>query len=801
MLLLTTIFACASQAQRQTVLVWGLAFGPDTKGLEAGIKEFERRNPDLKVRAYNLGAGGMNPQKMMTSIVGNVSPDVLSQDRFTISDYASRGAFRPLDDLISRDRGHDPLCPTPEQYFPAVWQEATYQGHVYGIPTGGDDRMLYWNRALFRQKAAELRAAGLDPERPPRTWSELIAYGKILTISNSDGTLKQVGFLPNWGNSWLYLYAFQNNASFMSADGRHCTLDTPEAAEALQFMVDGYDKICGGYERAKEFESSFQSGPNDAFVVGKVAIKIDGDWSINSLSRYGPTLDFGVAPPPVPDDRYYRRGRFKHEKDQFVTWSGGFSYTIPAGARNPEGGWRFIKWITSTEGRLVQARAQAAWERKRGRPFIPQIQANKEAAELFFKEFEPKEPRFSDALRKHIDIMPAARIRPVTVVGQRLWDAHVQAIEQAALHQKSPRRALADAQAIVQRELDAFFEAEKYPVVDLGAIGMAALCLAGVAAILLVVAYRRKRLGRLARHEARWAYAFIAPWFAGFLIFTLGPILASLFFSFTQYQVLSPARWVGGKNYVDMFTTDGEKVGKAFSNVLYLAGWGVPLSLMTGLAIALLLNHSVRGVRFYRTLFYMPAIVPVIGSAILWAWVLTPDPSKGMFNAFWRETFGTWMSLPAPGWLNAEAWAKPSLIVMGMWGAGSGMILWLAGLKGIPNQLYEAASIDGANPRQQFWSVTLPQLSPIIFFNLVVGFIGALQEFDRVYIMRPASEGTVGPGDSLLMPVFHLFKNGFEYFKMGYASALAWLIFAIILLVTLVQFRLAKGWVHYEADK
>jgi multiple sugar transport system permease protein len=293
----------------------------------------------------------------------------------------------------------------------------------------------------------------------------------------------------------------------------------------------------------------------------------------------------------------------------------------------------------------------------------------------------------------------------------------------------------------------------------------------------------------------------VSPWIFGFVVFTLGPMLASLFFSFTQYNVLSPARWVGVRNYSTLVTIDSANMEKAFSNATYLAVVGVPLSVATGLAIALLLNAGVRGMRFYRTAFYMPAIVPTIASAVLWLWLLTPDPTKGLINAGWAATLTPWLGAKAPGWANAEEWAKPALIFMGMWGAGSSMILWLAGIKGVPTTLYEAASIDGATPSRQFWNVTLPQLSPIIFFNLVMGFIGALQEFDRIYVMNQGGDGSVGPADSLLSPVFYLFNNGFKFFKMGYASAIAWAIFLVILLLTLIQFRLAPRWVHYEVEK
>ncbi|RYG47207.1 sugar ABC transporter permease [bacterium] len=276
-------------------------------------------------------------------------------------------------------------------------------------------------------------------------------------------------------------------------------------------------------------------------------------------------------------------------------------------------------------------------------------------------------------------------------------------------------------------------------------------------------------------------------------------MVASLFFSFTDYDVLSAPRWVGLRNFQDMAGPDKDNVLKAFGNAAYLAGVGVPLGLVTGLAVALLLNAGVKGIRFYRTVFYLPAIVPVAASSVLWIWLLTPDAGKGLVNAAWTGTVGAWMNLPAPGWLTAEAWAKPALILMGVWGAGSGMILWLAGLKGVPASLYEAAELDGAGPVRSFFGVTLPMLSPILFFNVVMGFIGAIQEFDRVYIM--AGDGGNGPSDSLLVPAKYLFTNAFGYFKMGYASALAWTLFAVILLITLIQFRLAPRWVHEETEK
>ncbi len=783
------------------LIVWGVNIGPDSKGDQAVIREFQKRHPELNVRVLTMGAGGMDPQKLMTAIVGNVAPDVISQDRFSISDWASRGAFMPLDDFMKRDVTWDPLCPRKEQYYPAAWAEASYGGKVYGIPSGADDRILYYNKAIFARHADDLRKAGLDPDRAPRTWSELLRYGKVLTEYNPNGTLKSAGFLPNFGNVWLYMYCFQTDAQFMSEDGRRCTLDSPEAEEALGFMVKGYDQL-GGYEQTQKFSTGFLSRENDAFLTGKVAMKIDGNWILDDMSRFHPEIQLGIAPPPIPDDRLIHKGPdYSKDKDTYITWIGGFSYAIPKGAHDPEDGWKFVKFVTSTEARRINCIAQRAWDRYLGRTFIPLVQASREANGVLFKEFKPADEKFAAALKLHIDLEAVGRIRPAPFVGQKLWNAQVRAFESAAFHKMSPKEALIEAQADVQHDLDAFYSKDQYPVINLQIpmdIGLGLLIVALIAA---VVWFMRLPLGRLARHEAKWAYLFVSPWVIGFIVFTVGPMLASLFFSFTSYDVLNEARWVGLKNYMDMGGSDSALFLKALFNAVYLAGIGVPLGLSTGLAIALLLNTASRGIRFYRTFFYMPAIVPTVASAVLWTWVLTADPSKGLVNSWWQATITPWLGITPAGWLNSADYSKSALILMGMWGAGSGMILWLAGLKGVPGTLYEAASIDGANPKQQFWTVTFPMLSPVIFFNLVMGFIGAMQEFDRVYVMKPPSDGSTGPDDSLLTPVFHLLINGFRFFKIGYASALAWVIFGIIVLLTAAQWKLAPRWVHYEADK
>ena len=300
---------------------------------------------------------------------------------------------------------------------------------------------------------------------------------------------------------------------------------------------------------------------------------------------------------------------------------------------------------------------------------------------------------------------------------------------------------------------------------------------------------QKKRLGKLARKEAIDCYLFISPWIIGFLIFTLGPMLFSVFLSFCRWDIFTPAQFIGLGNYRKLAAEP--LFVKSLANTLFYTAFAVPLGVAGALGLSVLLNQKIRGITVYRTIYYLPAVVSGVAVALLWRWIFNPD--FGVLNAILSGVFHV---ANPPYWLWDEQWSKPSLILMSLWGIGGGMVIFLAGLQGIPEQLYEAAQIDGASVIQRFRHITLPMLSPVIFFNLIMGIIGSFQVFVQVYIMTGG-----GPANSTLFYVLYLFNNGFQFFKMGYASALAWVLFVIILAVTLVQFKLAGRWVYYEGVK
>jgi multiple sugar transport system permease protein len=288
--------------------------------------------------------------------------------------------------------------------------------------------------------------------------------------------------------------------------------------------------------------------------------------------------------------------------------------------------------------------------------------------------------------------------------------------------------------------------------------------------------------------ETRAGWLAISPWLIGFLIFTLGPVLASVYFSLTRYDVISSPQWVGLDNYRQLLTNDDRFI-RSIRNTLIYAALYVPLHVISALLVATLLNQARHFTGIFRTIYYLPAITPMVATAYLWVWIL--NPNDGLVNRVLRA-----LSLPAPAWTVDPFWTKPTIVISQLWILGGAMIIFLAGLRGIPQSYYEAAMLDGAGVWRRFRDVTLPMLSGVTFFVTTVSMINALQVFTQGYVMFDRDGG---PQESALFAIMYLFKRAFEFFQMGYASAIAWLLFLIILSVTLVQFKLSKRWVYYEA--
>ncbi len=303
-----------------------------------------------------------------------------------------------------------------------------------------------------------------------------------------------------------------------------------------------------------------------------------------------------------------------------------------------------------------------------------------------------------------------------------------------------------------------------------------------------------RKVSTLARREAILFYTCVAPWIIGFILFEIGPMLYSLYLSFTNWTVLSAPQWVGLKNFITIFTDDPDFVQSLKVTFIYVI-FSIPLRLMFALFLAILLNEATRGVSFFRTSFYIPAIVSSVAAAVLWSWILNPKygPVNGLLGL---------VGITGPNWFSSPKYALWGLVMMSVWGIGGEMLIFLAGLKGIPQHLYEAAELDGAGLVARFFNITIPMLSPTLFFNFVMSVIGGFQTFDSAFVISTARAGTLGgPAKSTLFYMLNLYDTAFHLQKMGYAAALAWILFTIIFIMTMITLRSSELWVYTETGK
>lgn len=829
--------------------------GPIRDAMEDAVREFEhlaneRHRRDPSQPRYRVLAGQHasrdqveDPTRFLLSLAGGDPPDVIFFDRFAISEWASRGAFTPLDPFIDADartwqtwasagqpadqlpwpgalaeppraQGAWPLAEvgpvSSDDFFPGAWDEIVYRDpltgatHPFGIPNNADNRVLLYNKdALIRHGFVDEHGEA----RPPRSWEELEEMAVAMTERDEAGNLQRVGFIPNYGNTFLYMYGWMAGGEFMTEDGLTVTLTDTNILYALDYVTRLYDKL-GGAKKVDAFQSTFQRDALDPFIMGKVAMKIDGVWVMSSLARYGRDLNVGAAPPPLPQ-REIDKGRHP------LSWIGGWAYAIPSSAQEKQGAWELIRFLSSRRALEIMTRSEHYTYLAQGRPYIPRQVANRAFNQWLFDEFiftnPALEPKFKDVMATFNGMMEHSRCRPVTPVGQKLWNAQRYAMDDAINHERAPADALAYHQAMVQRSLDeVLFPAEGKPITNwtwffwlYGALVVATM----------YWIYRRdtnlsnKKTGKLGAFftgekasasinegskgsyfRAQWKEGVICalPWIIGFIVFTGGPMLFSIVISFSRYDILNPAVFTGLDNYLFMFTRD-DLFWKSLGNTVFMV-IGIPLGMAVGLGMAILLTQKVRGVAVWRTLFYLPSIVPMVAASILWIWIF--NPQSGLLNGVLAS-----IGITGPEWLQDKNTSKWALIIMGLWTAGGGMIIWIAGLKGISDSYYEAASIDGATKWQQFKFITIPMLTPYIFFNLIMGLIGTFQIFTQAFIMTSG-----GPVNSTLFYAYYLFNNAFRYLNMGYAAAMAWFLFLVVLILTAIQMQLSRRWVHYEDE-
>jgi len=722
------------------------------------VAGFERKHPDIRILRINPGGADSVTTKVQTMVAAGDPPDVLQLGYEKVAGWADKGLLAALEPFMEADRAAgDPDALTQSDFYTNVIDcfrfdgRVTGRGPLYAIAKDFTTVGFYYNRDLFR------KAGVPEPSPDGWTWDEFIAAAR------------QIGQLPGcygadfvtW-EAMLRVYCWTEGVDFTTDGFQTFDFNNPRLAEALDRLRGWFFEDTRALASAK---TQLETG-EDPFLSGRVGMAGPfGRWKV-PVYRLITDFDWNFAPLPHGRDHPPANGIFTS------------AWAMSANSKHPQAAWKLIRYLCGEEGqRLISEQGLAI-------PSMIRVAESKSFADpalkpdnddVYLKAIPwaraidwPADPKYMDRLRKRMEEIFKIGTRPVRAV-------------------------LAD----VQREWEAYRQAQvlgtDYPRVRWGTIATGSgIPLAGLLVVAGVLWWRR-RPSRIALREELAGLGMISPWVIGFVAFTAFPVLLSLLLAFTQWSglaTLDHAEWVGLDNYRQM----GRDA--TFANALWVtafyAALAVPLGQILALLAALLMNHEVRGVRLFRAAWYLPSVLAGVAIAILWKWVFHHE--HGMLNALLNPLLPE--GYAAPRWFerDAQTWGVPAFVIMSFWSIGGTMMIYLAGLKGISRELYEAASIDGASAPRRFVHVTLPMLSPVIFFNTIIAMIASLQTFTQAYVMTAG-----GPGDATRFYVVYLYNQAFDLHEMGYASAMAWLLLLIILVLTLLVMRGSRRFVYYEA--
>ncbi len=696
-------------------------------------------------------------RKTLVATSGGVPPDIAGLWDVQLVSFLEMGVITPLDALM-REYSIDPGI-----YIPSVWEMIHHNGKTMGLVSTPATTALHWNKGMFR-------AAGMDPERPPRTFKELEDFSKRLTkVDAKTGEILQMGFLPAEPGWWNYGWGYFFGGSLWDK-GQRITADDPKNVQSLEWvrrMAEPYQ-----HEALQSFRSGFGNfaSSQNPFMAGKLAMVLQGVWMANYMALYAPKVDWAAAPFPVV-----------HPGDPPITFMGCDVLSIPVGAKHPREAFEFIAYVQRQEvmEKLCKAHRKTSGLRKvsqafyegHGNPYIRMFQ------ELSWSKGAVSPPKMS-IFTEYGDELNACF--------DRVWQ-----------RKQEPAAALAQTQARIQKSWNRELDRRSHPPNDslrhapLALSVLAVLVLAGVVFVKDRQDRRFTAAGRL-KGKLRRGLLFAAPGLIGLLVFTVYPICAAFIYGFCDYSVLSTPRWVGLDNFKEL--AGDQLFWLSLKNTLYYASFALPLGLLLALISALLLDSNVRGAGAYRTFFFLPVVTPLVANAMVWLWIF--NSQFGVLNFLLEKiTFGHIRAVP---WLTDANYTMPSLILMSFWGIGQTAVILMAALQEVPVAIYEAAELDGAGWFKKAWHISIPSISPALYFNLVMGVIGSLQIFAQPYIMMNTTGTTPGgPARSASFYTMYLWDSAFSYLRMGYASAMAWILFLIILGLNALFTRLTKSRIHY----
>jgi len=741
-----TTWLCAVAALPQERLVLRVANWGDAEEIqleEEIAAAFMRRHPHIEIQIESIPAN--YKEKILTYIAAGEPPDVFLLDSVIIPALLNKGILLDLNPFV------DSLRVTLDAYFPNVLNIFAKGDKLYALPKDFTPIVMYYNKTLFDQ-------AGLAYPENDWTWDDYLRLSQQLTKDvDGDNVIDQYGTVFS---NYFYLWqpwVWMAGGDIFDANGNAAAgyFDSPATERALQFLIDLRTK-----HRVAPDDVALKTGTGSTgmFYSGRVAMIPIGHWALPELKKYMARgdLKIGVVPLPRPRD------------GKLVTPIYAAGWCVPQATRHREAALELAAFLGSEQAAMRRsqtgigvsavksvAQQQAANDPYQLEPaFIASIPYGRQPWGTKIDEFS------------RVETMTQNAVDEVMIGGRNIhevFSATARALDQEL---KSLARLSNEAVALKGNP-----EVLRFLCLVL-AVSLAA---AGTGVLLT------KRPQRLSLMKG---YGFLAPSFFLLLIFVLAPLIFSLYLSFHQWNVVSAAKpFIGLENFQTLFAD------RAFWNALKntaIYSLHVPVGMAVSLAVALLMNQKIRGVNFLRTLFFLPSVSSFVAIALVWQWMY--HPQFGLANYLL-----SWPGLPPLNWLRDPSTALFAIMLMSIWmGIGYQMVIFLAGLQNIPSEFYEAALTDGANAWQRFWKITLPLLKPTTFFILVTSIIGSFQVFAFVYVM---TEG--GPLHSTDVVVYHIYQNAWEYLKMGYASAMSWVLFLIIMAATWVQFKFLEKRVEY----
>ena len=743
-----------------TILHWG--DNAEIEIVQTLVAAFEAEHPEIKINRIHASD---YDTKLNTMFAAGSPPDLFYLRYEDLPKLSRMGLLGALDDRIKADiqaTGDD----WTSDFYPILLDAYQYDGESigkgpqFGIPKDFTPLLMYANLGLFQR-------AGVDVPYDGWTWDEFDdAMKKISALEDPNGKVYG-SVIASWpGVLWNTIWAHGGDI-FDGTDFKDVKLDEPGAVAGLEHIrrmrfddKTAYNASSGDAQGLGEQE--FYTGRIG--VVGPI-----GRWRTPRFREID-QFEWDVVPYP------HTPGVKQSSALAMTAWA------MSSTSDHPDESYKLLKFLCGPVGQRLTARSGLA---------VPCIKSVAESEDFLHPGQRPANARL------FVDLIEISRLgqMPPETEFQRIMQEEIE--KSIRLDQQTPLEAAKRVESRWLAEFESPLRGEAYPTMP----WLTIVVCAGVLLLLVVLGLflwlRREKLGAIDRAQERAGWVFISPWIVGFLLLTFGPMGLSLLLAmsrWTSMQPLGEAEFVGLGNFSHMINYDASFM-KSVWVTTYYALLAVPFGQVLALLVAVLMNQKVKGIAFYRTVFFVPSVVSGVALATLW--VMMFDNNRGIINRVLNTVMQP-LGMSAPDWfgVDAELFAIPAYVVMALWGVGAGMVIYLAGLKGIAESLYEAARIDGAGRVRAFFSVTLPQLSPLIFFNLVMGIIGSFQVFTQVYVMTNG-----GPGNATLVYVLKLYREAFEYHKMGYASAMAWVLFIVLLILTGIVVKSSKSWVHYEGLK